>query len=264
MIDSQTNIKLIERFSPKGSLLDKHHQRLLEILIYFDKICRENNIRYWLSSGTALGAVRHGGFIPWDDDADVEMLREDVEKLKAIFSEKDGYALQTQETDPFYSAPYGKFRDLRSRIEEHPQDTNYVYKGVYIDVFVLDKCPSLMLFKICALLGWKLVLESGNANTLIKKKFYFFNKKLLFSIFGFLSKLFKLLPTSLYRHCLGSTFSKPRFLKDIFPLKEIEFENHKFFVPKNCNAYLSKIYGDYNKLPDFDNLHVHVSNVEIF
>ena len=47
-------------------------------------------------------------------------------------------------------------------------------------------------------------------------------------------------------------------------LKEIEFENHKFFVPKNCNAYLSKIYGDYNKLPDFDNLHVHVSNVEIF
>lgn len=88
MIDSQTNIKLIERFSPKGSLLDKHHQRLLEILIYFDKICRENNIRYWLSSGTALGAVRHGGFIPWDDDADVEMLREDFEKLKAIFQKK--------------------------------------------------------------------------------------------------------------------------------------------------------------------------------
>lgn len=88
MIDSQTNIKLIERFSPKGSLLDKHHQRLLEILIYFDKICRENNIRYWLSSGTALGAVRHGGFIPWDDDADVEMLREDFEKLKAIFQKR--------------------------------------------------------------------------------------------------------------------------------------------------------------------------------
>ena len=236
--------------------LKKVQQTELGILKDFIKVCDENNLTWFGDAGSGIGALRHKGFIPWDDDADVEMLREDFEKLKAIFSEKDGYALQTQETDPFYSAPYGKFRDLQSRIEEHPQDTNYVYKGVYIDVFVLDKCPSLMLFKICALLGWKLVLESGNANTLIKK--------LLFSIFGFLSKLFKLLPTSLYRHCLGSTFSKLRFLKDIFPLKEIEFENHKFFVPKNCNAYLSKIYGDYNKLPDFDNLHVHVSNVEIF
>ena len=74
MIDKKLQQDLRERFSPEGSMLRKQQLRMLEILLYIDKVCKEHGIRYWLSSGTLLGAVRHGGFIPWDDDLDVEMM----------------------------------------------------------------------------------------------------------------------------------------------------------------------------------------------
>ena len=69
------------RFNPDGSLLRCQQLRMLEMLEAFDDICRRHHIRYWLSSGTALGCARHQGFIPWDDDLDVEMLREDYVRL---------------------------------------------------------------------------------------------------------------------------------------------------------------------------------------
>ena len=84
MIDSRLNKELKERFSPVGSDLQKHQSKLLEILIYIDLICRDNQIDYWLSSGTALGAVRHGGFIPWDDDVDIEMTYKDYKRFEKI------------------------------------------------------------------------------------------------------------------------------------------------------------------------------------
>ena len=71
MIDQEIQAKLREKFNPDGSMLRKQQLRMLEILLYIDKVCKENNINYWLSSGTLLGAVRHGGFIPWDDDLDI-------------------------------------------------------------------------------------------------------------------------------------------------------------------------------------------------
>ena len=77
MIDATIQQQLRERFNPEGSMLRKQQQRMLEILLHIDEVCTEHNIKYWLSSGTLLGAVRHGGFIPWDDDLDIEMLKED-------------------------------------------------------------------------------------------------------------------------------------------------------------------------------------------
>lgn len=77
MIDIELQKKLRAEYNPDGSLLRRQQMRMLEILLHIDKICKENNIPYWLSSGTLLGAVRHEGFIPWDDDVDIEMMRED-------------------------------------------------------------------------------------------------------------------------------------------------------------------------------------------
>lgn len=67
--------ELRQRYNPDGSLLRRQQMRMLHILVEVDKICQRHNIRYWLSSGTLIGAVRHGGFIPWDDDLDIEMMR---------------------------------------------------------------------------------------------------------------------------------------------------------------------------------------------
>ena len=75
---------LRQRFNPDGSLLRRQQMRMLEILLEVDKICKKHNIRYWLSSGTLIGAMRHDGFIPWDDDLDIEMMRSDYLRLMKV------------------------------------------------------------------------------------------------------------------------------------------------------------------------------------
>ncbi|MDE5947376.1 MAG: LicD family protein, partial [Prevotella sp.] len=84
------------RFNPDGSLLRRQQMRMLDILIEVDRICRKHNIRYWLSSGTLIGAVRHKGFIPWDDDLDIEMLLPDYKRLMKVLPEElpENFALQ--------------------------------------------------------------------------------------------------------------------------------------------------------------------------
>lgn len=265
MIDSKLNKELKEKFSPEGSILHRHQQRLLEILIFVDKICRENDIKYWLSSGTALGAVRHGGFIPWDDDVDIEMTMPEYRKFEKIMKDCGEYALQTRFSDPFYSAPYGKVRDLHSQICEHPQDGNYKYKGVYIDVFIIERNPSSLLSSIFWKFNWGLVIEGGKVNTKLERLFYFVKKHILFISINLFRSIFYFIPTNRYRHTLGGGFpNSPRYLNEILPLSEIYFEGHKFYIAGNYHAYLSRLYGDYMNLPDLDNLHFHVSSVEIY
>ena len=74
------------RFNPEGSVLRLHQMKMLRILEFVDRVCRKHGIRYWLSSGTLLGAVRHGGFIPWDDDLDIEMLYRDYKRLMEVYA----------------------------------------------------------------------------------------------------------------------------------------------------------------------------------
>ena len=101
MMDCKTQKELRETYNPDGSLLRKHQLKMLEMLKYIDQVCRKHAIDYWLCSGTLLGAVRHGGFIPWDDDVDIEMRKEDYQRLIEILKRdiKAGYALQIHETD---------------------------------------------------------------------------------------------------------------------------------------------------------------------
>ena len=99
-----TNEELRKRFNPEGSLLRRQQMRMLDILIEVDKICKKHDIRYWLSSGTLIGAVRHNGFIPWDDDLDIEMMRSDYLRLMKVLPSElpEWLALQNDETDPNY------------------------------------------------------------------------------------------------------------------------------------------------------------------
>lgn len=262
-VNSEQSQLLRERFNPDGSILRRHQLRMLEMLRYIDKVCRENGIRYWLSSGTCLGAVRHGGFIPWDDDVDIEMLKADYLKLKPILEKDNKYYFQTHKSDSFYIAPYAKLRDKHSHLEEHGQDRNYKYKGIYIDIFILEpgsKWIRLVYEKLMVrimLFGSK--LKSNNLFFRGLKSLFFFSINLIRP----LDRLFTSINT--LRHTYGSGFcDKIRHKDKLLPTVDVDFEGEKFPVPRDVDFYLSSIYGkDYNELPDLDSIHPHTTEIEI-
>lgn len=264
MIDEKIQQELRARFNPEGSILRKHQLVMLDLLKHFDAICKEHDIKYWLSSGTCLGAIRHGGFIPWDDDLDVEMLREDYLKFEKVFKETDDYVLQTYKNDPYYVVPYAKLRNKNTKITEHGQDLKYKYKGIYIDVFVLEKTPKT-LSKIYCRLAWDLLLF-GSKPTLnfIGRAFFFASKFLLHKSIPITRFLFGHLKGNKLRHTYGSGFTQnPRQLEWIFPLSKATFEDCEFPVPQNCDAYLGKMYRNYMHLPDLSRIRPHIVDITL-
>lgn len=262
------DLNLRKRFNPEGSELRKHQLRMLEMLKFIDKICKENNINYWLCSGTLLGAVRHKGFIPWDDDLDIEMLREDYIKFeKVLYAHDYEYVLQTHKTDFNYVAPYGKLRDKKSVIkEDNNNDLYYKYKGIYIDIFIMEPSSSLAIYKWSNRLQHYLLFMPNKylSNKLLRYTYIFvlhtLIHKFIFPIMRFLSRI---KAGKQLRHTMGSSFLATRNIDDIFPLTRIRFEDEDFYAPGNYDSYLTKIYGDYMKLPNLDEIIPHTIKVYI-
>lgn len=105
-----------------------------------ERVCKKHNLRYWAIGGTLIGAVRHHGFIPWDDDIDVCMPREDYEKLCGLYSKEfsSPYFLQTPQTDPGYYFSFAKFRNSNTTAISMPFKNSLFNQGIFIDVFPLD------------------------------------------------------------------------------------------------------------------------------
>ena len=133
--------ELKARFNPEGSMLRKQQNRMTEMLLVVDGICKKHGIRYWLCAGTLLGAVRHGGYIPWDDDLDVGLLRKDYQRLMEVLPGElpPTMALQTNDTDKNYFYFFAKLRDRNSLLaEECPYDEVFKERGVFIDIFPFE------------------------------------------------------------------------------------------------------------------------------
>ena len=245
MIDEKLQAQLRAKYNPDGSLLRLGQLRMLEILKCVDKICRKHNIPYWLSSGTLLGAIRHKGFIPWDDDLDIEMLREDYIKLLPILRRElpSNYILQDDKTEQFYPHLFVKVRDTQSELIE-PSKFSFKHKGVFIDIFPLEK-SFYPLYFISSKLYNNLCFRFSH-----KKIFFKFNltilQQIIFPIFRFISNYNK---TTTLRHTFGMNYLKERKIDEIFPLIELPFEDSTFFVPQNYNTYLSRMFGDYMEIP---------------
>lgn len=255
---------LRNKYNPEGSLLRNHQLRMLDILKEFDRVCKEHNLKYWLTYGTCLGAVRHKGFIPWDDDLDVAMLREDFLKFVKIYKENDRYVLQTNINDPYYTFSFAKLRDKYSFIKEHGHDNNYKYRGIFIDIFFIE--PSyLSISKFFSNKTLQIVWLGGGGNHRILRKYLFFAKKyyLLFQI-SIVRLLLRPFKSKTWRIGYGALFYSERKLENIFPLKELEFEGNYFYGPCNTDAYLKALYGDYMTLPNSDKLELHTTYTEIF
>jgi len=230
MIDADFQKELRSRYNPDGSQLRNHQLKMLEMLEYVDKVCRENDIRYWLSSGTLLGAVRHGGFIPWDDDLDIEMYREDFLRFKSVFSETDDYVLQTHHTDRAYFWPFAKVRDRKKLIEEGNLDRSYKYRGVFIDVFCIEKAhriPCIVFGKLFELLAR--VRNKVYENKWLLSATIFTHRCLLFLIF-LLRPILKY-KADCFRNTYGTGFLASRHPEDIGELSLISFEGGGILCP---------------------------------
>lgn len=116
-----------------------------EILDVIHQVCTEHGLRYSLAYGTLIGAVRHGGFIPWDDDIDIMMPREDYEKLLAVWDQSapKGYILQNTRTDPDFTQNFTKIRkDHTTFLQDEAERTKHYHKGLFVDIFPGDRVPS--------------------------------------------------------------------------------------------------------------------------
>ena len=257
---------LRRKFNPDGSLLRRQQLRMLELLVEVDRICRKHGIRYWLSSGTLIGAARHKGFIPWDDDLDIEMLLPDYKRLMKVLQQElpDTMALQSVDTDPNYFFFYAKVRDRRSHLEESNRyDRVWKERGIYIDIFPFYKQPlwAHILSEKTQGHVYKIMNRMGEGDKEMWKvrAITRFNRFIVHPVL----KLFCKLSRARETYGLGIPYHDPRHLEDIFPLTEMEFEGHMFPVPKDTHKVLTLKYGDYMQLPNVDQINLHVGELSI-
>ena len=260
--------ELRTRFNPEGSLLRRQQMRMMEILLEVDRICKKHDIPYWLSSGTLIGAMRHDGFIPWDDDLDIEMMRKDYLRLMEVLPKElpEWLALQNSDTDPNYFYFYAKVRDRRSRmLEQNGYDRLWQEQGIYIDIFPMEQHP-IWLHKLTEkTVGhmYKIWRTSTDDKKAIKsvRRIFDFNNKWLFPCLRALLSIFNF-HFSIITSGMGIPFHNPRYMEEIFPLTTHLFEGHQFPVPGNADAHLRRIYGDYMQLPNLEKLALHVGKLE--
>lgn len=247
--------------------IDELRKIQLDILNEFKRVCEENNLQYFLSNGTLLGAVKYNGYIPWDDDVDVCMKREDYLKLLNVYKDSDKYTLFSHEKNSDYLFPFAKLSNNETILIEQCVD-NGVQLGVNVDIFPLDgygnsKSDADRIFnkmqKLRRRLSRAKILPRKNDNLikkLVKKLLSAFNK-LLFGTKRCVKKLDRLAKSLSVKDCnlMGNTVwgfygSSEAFRKEVFSEGVVViFENGQYVAPKDSDTYLRGLYGDYKLDP---------------
>lgn len=238
--------------------------KILEVMKYIDDICRKNDIVYYIMGGTALGAIRHGGFIPWDDDLDIFMTPAEYAKFKKAM-EADGnekFILQEWHTVEKY-LEYAKVRmNGTTFIEEAFKDRKDLHQGIYVDIMMLHKVPESNFMQKLVYYESKFVTLYGISQRDWKPKSG--EQKLIYG-------LMKLLPRQLMARVCYKRIYKYDDLKEGFkwcywitPAKfrsglfdkcffeepvDVPFEDTSLYGSKHIKEYLEYRYGNYMKLP---------------
>ena len=254
----------------------------LDMLVELDKVCQKHNIKYVIFAGTLLGAVRHKGYIPWDDDADIAMLREDYEKFKKVANELNPNLCYFQDntTDPYYRWGYGKLRRTGTTYVRVGQEHLKCKTGVFIDIFPMDDCPKSVIGQMlqdfyCFCLRKILWSEVAKMDrTLPWYKILWFKMISNIShnwVFNVVSKmtsksknsspnrvrnlLFPAIGKLYVRNSLKTRYGMPK--KWFLDTAVYSFEGHNLQGTKDYNDILTYIYGDWNKLPPVEKRVVH-------
>lgn len=237
--------------------------KILEIAVYMDSLCREYKIKYYLMGGSALGAKRHGGFIPWDDDLDFFMTPDEYEKFRDTFKKKG-------DQNKFYLQEWGEVDGMVTIAKIRMNDTTYIepslknwdiHQGIYVDIFILHNCPNNKISRFHQYVWAKYVIMKGLAERGYNRRKGFL---------GFCLKVMKLFPCKfLVKHGLkqvykyrnkdcdnycnflgkavlkNGVYKKEYFLDGVYA----PFEQVELIVPTNIHEFLTDRFGDYMKPP---------------
>lgn len=249
------------------SLIERIHHVELATLAHFDQLCHELQLPYFLMGGSLLGAIRHHGFIPWDDDVDVGLLREDYDRFLAqapAALANTHYFLQTPASDENYALSYAKILDRNTYIEEK-RNVNNARKGIFIDVFPLDRIPTDVTAQREQLGKFQLL----NTRILLQLRYHLVDnplRKLQSPLKP--EQLAAVADLKAQREVVMTQYqsddallqvknlaSQYAYEKEIYQVSELSdlinvpFEQLTVQVPKNYDDILTRLYGDYRQLP---------------
>lgn len=260
--------------------LKKLKELELMVLKEFISICEANDLEYFLYGGSALGAVRHNGFIPWDDDIDVIMFQKDYEKFIKIMEERDNakYELITPDTCPDYFFLFSKLMLKGTRFEEWWIDQVDFHIGINIDIFVLHNLSNNKIKRFFQVKRARLLDKLLTMDVIKLEDYPKITEAIANSVHGILNFLhikpdyFKKKAKSILTKyddedsrlvCDISALNHPQiYLKeDYLPPKKVKFEDLEVNIPNNYDKILKDIYGDYMKIPPEEERYNHAPQI---
>jgi len=254
----------------KDVIQHRLHGVQLGLALEVDRICHKHGLKYCLVAGSLLGAVRHGGFIPWDDDIDIGMLREDYDVfIRVAQSELEGRCfLQTWDTDPAYALPLAKLRQNGTKFVEQNSSRVNLHDGIFIDIFPLDNVPAGAIAQkwhaaAAYVLRRVLLVKSGyelwGERDYLKKYTYRllnlatlpFSLRYIKDVLGRVMTKYRDAPGEFVVAIGGAYGYKKESIRRVWVenVHEVDFDGEQLFAPVSSHDYLSYFYGDYMTPP---------------